>query len=255
MSKIPVNHIAAVGVIHRAQDPREIFTEMKDRGHPMPMARGRLCCIGGNWIGPDAKGDRGPRGTFTRAMEQEISFDRPVRSATGRELLGLAKDEHFAPTPISGIQVTANDEAHLCMLKQGITELAQPFGDFVTTISTSVLDAADPGNTREGFSFLGSYFAVPLPEDVWSVMLALQEKFGNLSNSSMSLVTSLDQIIATNTRWFAHDRVMQQFFREMGFVAAEQLPLVPGISSVRVGIPLDTYAEYLDRYDVAKMPA
>jgi hypothetical protein len=169
--------------------------------------------------------------------------------------MGMANIEHFEAAPQSSVEATAEDKKNLDWLKRVIVGSAVPFGDFLNTTPKAALDAADPTNKREGFTTLSSYWAVPLREDAWKDLVALQSKFGNLSNESMTLITSLDEIIASGTKTsFAHDRVLQCFCLNRGLPAAKDLPLVPGLQSVWMGPALQTYEEYLERYDVAKKP-
>jgi hypothetical protein len=143
----------------------------------------------------------------------------------------------------------------LVYLKNMMVGVARPFGDFLNTVTRQALDVADPANKRDGFTTLSSYWLISLPEHEWGILVRLQEKFKNLSNESITLITSLEEIIRTGTKTsFAHDRVLQRFFRDQGLSEAGNLPLVPGLESVRVGLPLSAYSNYLDQYDVAKKP-
>lgn len=255
LSKIPVTHIAAVGIIFPAHDPTYLFLEIKDDGHPIKLVRRQLCFIGGTWIGDNAKQDSNTFDTFRRELGEELSFERPVRDSIELNHLGLSDVECFAPIPQPTVTVTPVDREKLDYLKKIIVEYAIPFGDFMNVISKNALDGADPTNKRDGFTALVSYWAVPLQEDVWGSLLELQRKFGNLSNESITLVTSLDEIIRTNTKIsFGHDRVLKKFFLDFGLRGAQNLPLVPGISVQAVGMPLPTYQDYLAKFDVAKTP-
>ena len=85
------------------------------------------------------------------------------------------------------------------------------------------------------------------------MLSGLQERFKNLSNESITLITSLEEIIRTGTKTsFVHDRVLQRFFLGRGFKKAENLPLVPELTSVAAGMPLPTYRDYLERYEVIR---
>lgn len=245
-----------MGIIFRASDPAIIFIEVKDDGYPIKLARRQLHFIGGNWIGEGAKGDASTLDTFKREICEELSFDRPTRDSVELNLLGLADIEQFLPIPQSVEEVLPADEEILNDLKRVIVESAVPFGDFLNTVEKTALDAADPENKRDGFTYLSSYWTIALQEDAWADLLRLQGKFKNLSNESLTLVTSLDKIIKTKTKTaFAHDRVLQLFFLRHGLVAARNLPLVPNVESVEAGMPLPTYKDYLQRYDMARRPA
>lgn len=254
--KTAITNIASVGIIYRASNPAEIFIEIKDDGHPIKLVRRQLCFIGGNWIGEAARDDANTFDTFKRELSEELSFKRPLRDSVELHLLGQAGVEQFATIPQSEAEVLATDKEDLAGLKQTIVESAVPFGDFLNTVPKAALDAVDPDNRRDGFTYLCSYWRIALSEKAWKVLVRLQDKFKNLSNESITLITSLDEIIRTNTKTsFAHDRVLQQFFARCGIAEAKDLPLVPGLKSVEVGMPMPSYAAYLDQYEVAKRPA
>ncbi len=250
-----ITNISAVGIIYPEYDPSQIFIEMKDDGHPIKLVRHQLCPIGGNWIGDAAKNDRNPLATFRRELHEELSFDHPMRNSVELAQMGMAKAASFAPTPSNEVTPTVVDIFLLNQLKETIRDSARPFGDYLNTVPREALDAADPANKRDGFTSLASYWTVGLNELAWDRLCKLQKKFGNLSNESITMVTSLDEILRTNTKTaFGHDRVLRQFWLNMEFHQAAQLPLVPGLESVPQGRPLNSYDEYLQLYDVAKMP-
>ncbi len=254
--KRSVTNIASVGIIYRKSDPREIFIEVKDDGHPIKLVRRQLCVIGGNWIGDGAKQDRGPLDTFRRELEEELSFDRPLKTGGDLQALGLlAEAEIFAPSPEPTKKVSVDDRTQLKYLKAVISESAVPFGAFTNTITKVAMDTVDPENKRDNFIVLACYWTVPLAEPEWQKLRDLQQRFGNLSNESITLLTSLDEIIATGVKTsFAHDRVLQRFFLAMGFSEAKNLPLVEGLESVFEGPVLASYEDYLEQYEIAKRP-
>jgi hypothetical protein len=252
--KQQVTSIASVGIIFRASNPAQIFLEVKDDGHPIMLVRRQLCFIGGNWIGEGAKGDGNTLGTFKRELKEEICFERPMRDSVELNLLGQGGVEKFVPTPIT-TEATPADKINLKRLKGIIGGSAVPFGDFVNTVEKAAFDAADPGNKLEGISALVSYWTVALSEDDWKGLLGLQMKFGNLSAESLTIITSLEEIIGTGTKTaFGHDRVLREFFLCRGLNMAKNLPLVPNIRSEKVGVPLPAYEDYLARYEVVKKP-
>ena len=256
MEKTRISNVASVGIIFNATNPSQIFIEMKDGGHPIKLVRGQLCPIGGNWIGEAAKADRNTRDTFLREVDEELSFERPIRDSIELALLGQAGITNFTPTPAPTVKPTARERQDLEYIKAVIKTSAFEFGDYLDTVSKDALDAADPENKRDGFTTLASYWQVPLERDQWQVLTRLQKKFGNLSNESITLVTSLDEIVRTGTKTaFGHDGVLKLFFQLRGYVAAQYFPLVAGVKSVFAGPPLATYEAYLEKYDVAKKPA
>ncbi|MDD2731748.1 MAG: hypothetical protein PHI53_00970 [Candidatus Pacebacteria bacterium] len=250
-----IANISSVGIIFRAANPAEIFIEVKDDTHPIKLVRRQLCPIGGNWIGDNAKNDRDTFDTFKREVEEEISFDRPIRDSVELNLLGASEANAFVPAPASDIKAQPEDSETLSQIKKVIFSSAAAFGDFLNTVTRAALYAADPDNEREGFTTLASYWMVSLREDIWKDLRRLQKRFKNLSNESITLFTSLGQIICNNIKVaFAHDRVLQRFFLAHGLRGADNMPLVPGLKSEGVGMPLQSYQEYLKRYEVAKKP-
>ena len=252
-----VTNISSVGLIYRSFNPAEVFLEIKDDGHPIKLVRRQLCPIGGNWIGEAAKRDSNPNDTFVRELGEELSFERSIRDSVDLALLGVAELEKFAPAPAPNVGVDTEDIEDLEDLKWVMGMQATVLADdYLHTVSKDALDAADPENKRDGFTTLTSYWSVPLAEKDWRRLVRLQEKFGNLSGESITLITSLDEIVKTDTRIaFGHDRVLQRFWLERGFAKAANLILVPGITSVSAGHrSLSSYRYYLARYDVAKKP-
>lgn len=253
--KRKVNGLAAVGIIFRRANPAQQFLEVKDDGHPICHARRKLCFIGGNWIGEHAKADKCPYDTFCRELDEELSFDRPMRNSLEYALLGVSAQETFEPTPEPAIRAASCDQEALLYLKRVIAALAFPFGDYINTVPKAALDAADPQNKREGFNGLASYWQVSLNEEDWQLLESLQKKFNNLSNESITLITSLEEILARRMEAaFAHDRVLQKFFLSHKLTAAWNMPMVPGLNSEAIGPPLRDYKEYLAKYDVARHP-
>ncbi|MEK9173238.1 MAG: hypothetical protein AAB594_01535 [Patescibacteria group bacterium] len=254
-TKPRINNISAVAIIFRKSDPSQVFIEMKDDGYPMAAFRRQLCFIGGNWIGENARSDTNPLMTARREIEEELSFDHAVRSSEELALLGMVSEVIYDEAARSTREVTDEDRQLLERLKGEIREGLTPFGDFILTVERKVLDRADPKNSRDGFSGLCSYYLSPISEESWGHLSSLQQTFGNLSNESVTLITSLGKIIETGTKTaFGHDQILQRFFLSRGLSEAENLPLVEGIASQSVGGPLSLYSEYLEQYDILKRP-
>jgi len=254
--KRSVSNMASTVIIYQESNPSNIFLEMKDDTHPIKLVRGQLCTVGGNWIGDNAKNDRNPLHTLEREIDEEWVFTRPMRDGKELFLLGMANNNRkFEPTPISDLKVTMGDEQNLMHVKLRVALTAKPCGDFINTIPRAVLDGADPENRRDGFSVLISYFMVGLSDDTWKVLKKLQNKFGNISAESVSVMTSLDEIVnnGTNTA-FGHDQVLQRFFLSHGLKKAKRLPIVEGIESVPIGMPRANYADYLKEIDILRKP-
>lgn len=254
-SKRKFRHLTAVAIIFDQRDPTRLFMEMKDDGLPMIAFRRHFNFIGGNWIGEPAKSDFSPLDTLRREITEEISLDRPMRSATELVQLDLSSEATFAPTPISNVTINQGDRDKLERLRLAIIRKVLPFGDFAIEVPKSVLDAADPNNTKPGWRNVVSYYLVPLDNVVWSSLVSLQKRFSNLSAESVSVITSLDEIVESGAHIaFGHDRVLQSFFLALGYSEALNLPLVPGITCTSLGPTKTSYLEYLRIYDVARKP-
>lgn len=253
--KTKITNMASVALIYRANNPSKILLEVKDCGHPLKLVHNQLCPIGGNWIGPAATNDRNPLATCRREIMEELTHLRSIRDANDLVELGMADAQRFAPTPPSKVSITSYDIAQLNLLKHVICSGLVPFGSFLNNIPKSALDATDPKNQKPGFMSLVSYFTVGLDEAEWTILEILQDKTGNLSNESVTRITTLDEIVRTGTLTaFAHDRVLRGFFLSHGFDQARNLPLVPGLESIPVGMPLSTYSEYMEHYQIEKKP-
>jgi hypothetical protein len=83
----------------------------------------------------------------------------------------------------------------------------------------------------------------------------LQNKFGNISNESVTLLTSLDEILALKQKSaFSHDRVLKLFFEKMTHEQISEFPLVEGLSTEYVGETKVSYKEYDQLYEIKKSP-
>ncbi|MFC1789734.1 hypothetical protein ACFLYY_02020 [Patescibacteria group bacterium] len=258
MEKTSVNSISGVGIIFLATNPSQIFIETKDDRLPIKIFRRGLCPIGGNWIGEAGKKDQNAWDTFCREVNEELNFESIVVSTRELRLLGLIPKDSFYRTPRLSYDYKPNakETETFNNLKKFITSVRKPFGDYIITISKEVLDRADPENKHKGFSGLVSYWLVALPEDYWKQLVNLQNVFGNLSNESISTITSLKEIVdAKDVRFaYGHDRPFQDFFLSRGFQLAKKIPLIEGIIHRKVGMPLSSYSKYLDMYDVRRRP-
>jgi hypothetical protein len=247
--------MASVAIIYSMRNPTLLCIEIKTDGHPIVLVRRQLCFLGGNWIGENAKGDVGPLDTLRREIREELSLDRPSGSSVELMLLGQAATQLFEPTPISGKLITPGDVNDLFGIRETICYKAVPFGSYLNTVTREALDAADPNNKRNGFTTLACYFAVPLNDEEWETLVRLQMDFGNLSNESITLLTSLPEMVRLRTKTaFGHDQVLRDFFLAMGLSEAKNLSMVLGITSQFAGPPMATYQDYLAVYDIAKKP-
>ena len=254
LSGLVVGSIASGVIVFRRENPSEIFIEVKDDGHPVKLVRRQLCVIGGNWVGEAAKHDRNPLATCRREFMEEICFERPIRDGVELEILYGTK-EFAPPPPINDIKPNGEDNAELEELKAVISASFCPFGDYNLRVKKAALDKADPDNKRPDMSGIFVYFTVSLAEIHWQMLKRLQDKFNNLSCESITLMTSLSEIIKTDTKTaFGHDRVIQRFFQAMGFSEASYFPLQENHEARFIGTALPSYEDYLTKFSVAKKP-
>ncbi|MDO8663275.1 MAG: hypothetical protein Q7K28_00325 [Candidatus Wildermuthbacteria bacterium] len=250
-----VDHVAAVAIIINAGSPSQIFAEIKDDGLPIKAFRRTICPIGGNWIGQAARNDYGPRGTLCRELTEELSLEKTTASTLELRLLGDIPEGNFYQTPSLDVKPTEAATQGLEELKRAIAQGCMPFGDFIITIPRAVFDRADPQNKRDGMKYIVSYWAIALDETRWKNLVLLQEMFGNLSNESITVITSLEEIVSAKMRCaYGHDGPLRQFFLAMGLPLADNLPMIDGISGEFIGPSLASYAEYLKRYEVLRKP-
>lgn len=213
--KQPIRSISAVGIIYHEDNPAEVFFEMKDETHPDTTARGKLCPIGGNWLGPEAAADRGPFDTLAREIREELSLEEVVCSQKDRQ----------------GLEVVR--EVMIAMACRG--------EDCLQVMPTCTA--------------LVSYFGVAIWEGAWQKLARLQAAYGNLSRESSTCIMSLDQIIAEGKQMaFCHDRALQRFWLRQGLAQANELPLLPGFGSQELVDSYATYMDYLEHYEVAQKP-
>ncbi len=252
--KIGITNLSSAAIIYRRADPSQVFLEVKDNGHPVKLVHGQYCFIGGNWIGENAKYDRNWRDTLNREVLEELTFDRPIRSGEELVQLGLADICQFSPTTIAAVP-NVTDLNDLGDLRAEIMNGSVPFGMFLNTVSKEAMDAADPANTRQCFSTLCSYGMMPISEKKWQRLERLQVKFQNLSNESITMITSLDEILKKNLKGaFGHDQVLRSFWLAMGLRGVKEMPIVQGVASHSAGPAFATYQDCLEMYDIAKKP-
>lgn len=252
--KEKIDSISAVGIIVKASDPSQIFLEVKDDGYPRVVFRRTLCFIGGNWIGENAKNDKNTFETFTQEVNEELTLTGALATAVESEALHEVKAVAYT-TPRNPIEPTPEDLESLTHLKSVMVSRVRLFGDFIKRVPKAVFEKGNPGKYGDAKD-LCSYFEVRLGDEDWEELVRLQNKYGNLSNESLSLITSLDQILQSElTACWGHGLVLQRYWvGKYGLLFAKELKQIEGISIEQVGMPETTYQAYLDRYDIQKKP-
>ncbi|GEM_PF-1736290 len=250
-----VANVASLGIIYRASNPREIFIEIKDGGYPMKAFQWCLCPIGGNWLGDRARADKNPYDTFVREFGEEFSLEKPRASTFELQLLDTPHEAETYVTPVNSVPIEEQDRLMLHHIRSAVTTHTWPFADYLVSVPRAVLDKVDPENRRDSYASLFSYWEVGLDDERWNRLVVLQQKFGNLSNESITIVTSLDEILRMRPQTaFGHHAALQDFFLQAGYAEAVHYPLFEGIECMHMGQPLSTYEEYLERYDILKKP-
>ena len=253
IKKRKVNHVAAVGIVYGGSG--KIFAEVKTADYPRKIFANKGLIIGGNWIGPRAITDMGPKDTLVREWGEEITFDKPVVSY--EELNRLLSEDRLDTYQMkaSDWKPSAMDQSKLDHLKWAVLKSYCPFGDFEFFVPEEVFKREEPDYTKGGIRGIVSVWQAGLASVDWDILVELQQKSGNLSNESQSIITSLDEILRTGLQiGWGEDRMLRSFFLSKGFREALDFPLIPDIDVKYCGSPLATYEDYLKFYDIDKRP-
>jgi hypothetical protein len=193
-------------------------------------------------------------GTYIREIQEELSFGNPAVDPKEMDVL-FGKGHVGHPPALRDIHPIPEDEVALTKLVQSVLLHATPFGAFVATAERSVLDMGNPKNKMGDYSGLVSVFSVPLPDDEWFALVDLQAKFGNLSNESQSIVTSIWEIAEKGFKiaW-GQDRILRDFFSQHGFSKEADTMLLMPYTRVHEVSFCDTYEGYMREYDIDKIP-
>lgn len=118
-----------------------------------------------------------------------------------------------------------------------------------------VFKQAEENYSRGDHKGFSCYFTVGLHENEWNILVSLQNKFGNLSNESVTIITTLNELVETRfpISW-GHDQALKKFFLDKGLENAKNLNIIPGITMEYIGQPTLTYKEYLEQSDFLKKP-
>ena len=250
------NNIAAVGLFYRATNPREIFVEMKDDGYPFEVFRNHLNMIGGNWINDAALSDMNPRDTFVREVCEELSFEREVIDSEDYEKLGLGAHASYQQV-INPVMPSTKDKECLARIKECTRIKAHPVGDFLVHTPAEVFAQVPQKKVREAHTGLVSFWVVPMGDELWEELTRLQKKFGNLSNESITVLTSVNEIVEKSSAFgWGQAQLLARFVNfttERGEKRCS-LPGVPGISITPMPDPMSSYRGYLATYHIAKHP-
>lgn len=251
--KTPVNNISATAIIYCAHNPSKIFIERKTDDYPVKVFAGMLCLPGGNWVGPAAKADANPLQTLKRELDEELRL--AVSEAKKDEMAALGFKAGADGRDLQkDTQATTDDIERFAMVKEAMLSAITPFMDALITVPKTIFDSADPENRRGDTTVLASYFTIGLQKTDWDELVRLQEKYGNLSNESETLIVTYKEMINTKdmkVSW-GHDYAMLKFFEQ--YIPYPKILLTKEIVWKPLGEPMSSYAEYEELYDIAKKP-
>ena len=248
-AKIKIGGISTVVIPFRESQPWEIYAETKDSTYPwFPNC---LCFIGGNWGDAPSVNDKSPRDTLIREITEELDL-----SKHGEKYLSPRNTEKVLPEDVDMLA------SLIATIKAGI----RPFGDYLQKIPTEVFCKQDPARAKQKeaagkpvteVTGICSYNVCPLTDTTWGELLYLHSKFGRLSVESCDRPVSLDDIIRDGMKWiYAHQQAAKDFFASYARRSDYQhMPMIEGISSEKIGMPLASYDEYRKLYDIEKDPA
>jgi hypothetical protein len=249
--KIRVNSISAVGIVFKKTNPRHIFMEMKTPDYPRKVFASRGLIIGGNWVGPLAVNDLSTLDTLLREWSEEITPEKPLIHIEWMYLFKGEDVETYRIQPSAWVP-SKEQRQELERLKQVVANGYEPFQDYIQLISEEVFKSKDPQYNKGSFQGLCSVWECGLSDDDWDSLVNLQALSGNLSNESVTLITSLDEIV--ETRWeigWGEDSMLRDFFVSKGVGKdCDKFPLIPELIVMRVGMPLSSYEDYLKTYEV-----
>lgn len=221
--KTTISHSSSVVIVYNAYDPSQIFGEQKDRGHPDPSAWDAFSFMGGNWDGKEAVGDGSPRGTLVRELHEEFGIPNP--------------DGH------------PEEAKHLEVVVAWIIENLVPFAAFLNVPPVD-------GTASHKEPALVNVYTCGLDTEPWTMLAALQTKFGDLNTEySSTVITSLEAMVNGKMKAaFGNDRRLQSFWLGLGYDDAKRIPLTEDYVNLFVGPVSSSYKDLLTQYKVLNKP-
>lgn len=264
MEKTKVNNVCVGAWFCQKSNPSNIFVDRKFQ-YPIPAIDGRLAVIGGNWFGLEADNDEKPLGTLVREVSEELSLKHGKASMAEMGKLDNSGVVGEYQTPQGSAEATPEDIALLERIRAAVIANAEFFNAYVITTKDQYFWRADPADEKaRGIVSLACYYAVPLEDELWAGLARLQAKFGNLSSESVTVMTFLGEMLAAQRTetdpykrfdfaW-AHGWAVKEYFISKGFVGARELELPYYTDAELVVTSVESYADILERFEVAKMP-
>lgn len=256
-AKLTVNNVASVAIIYPTEDPSQVFHCEYDEGYPTVVFRRKDNPMGGNWIGPLAASDRGPKDTLRRELEEELVLSGPPADQSELVDLGLLDqvDPNEAVPGKSSVVIDPNDACTLDKIRSYIQRALRPWGSYYHHVPKAVFDTADSQNKKGDISTFVCCWLAALGPGVWSQLELLQKKYGNLTNEGYTRITSLSEIVRDGRliAW-GHRQAYYDFWMTRGLTQACLVPRIEGILSIYAGPIPRSYQEVLRNYDVLRTP-
>lgn len=245
MAKRTITHIAAIGIIFKKSDPRQILMEVKDDGFPRPAARGPrrgLSFFGGNRFGPDAEGDNGPIDTLRRRIRGRLALTHQLARPVELAALQQIPPGEFILKPNMIHEVEPVDMVKINALAEAICAAAWPMNSFLN-------------NEPDGGQALVVVFECGLSDSAWQMLVELMERFGNISRLCPTIITNLDELVQTQMHSaFGINDVLESFW---AFKVLEATGLMKDNNTIAewCGAPMRTYTDYERYFSCAPTPS
>ncbi len=195
------------------------------------------------WVNPSLRADEGPTDSAKRFLYEDMSLTLPLDQDV------LAKEIETPGWVQAGTDTSwalAEDNKDAGILRKKMEDSLSVWGDFLVHPS--------PAPTAP-IRTLQSYSLVVLDGGAWTKAVRLQDKFGNLSRTSLTAILSAEEIINKGLfgAWGC-DQVLKGILEGMGVARANELPALKKVTSTYVGKPMPTYTSYLTKYRVLSHP-
>ncbi len=236
MSKRQVNHHSGVVIVEDESKSR-FMVQVYDDTYPRTYWQGAAHLIGGNYQKPEhgKRGDNSPREIYTREVIEEFALGgedptKGIESSVANIVgtgPGAKRQTNFAP------------EADIFNLRDAVLR-GTPYGDFIYTIPEL--------NGKQGFTSLVSIYHAFLPTNEFDIAEVHLANGRAIRNEGITAIISADDLITGKIlpAWFT-SRIMAEHL-------GKELPNPQGIIAERLGMPVEDWSHYLDRFDYKQPP-
>ncbi len=236
MSKRQVNHHSGVVIVEDRNNSR-FMVQLYDDTYPRAYWRSAANLIGGNYQKPEAGkiADASPRTIYTREVIEEFALggDDPTAGieASVANIVGSGpgakKQTNFAPI------------ADILRMRDAVLK-GTPYGDFIYTVPEL--------SGKPSFTSLVSVYHAFLPSDMFDMAQAHLAHGRAIRNEGITAIVSADDLIKgrTPTAWHAGEVMAEHL--------GKSLPNPQGIKAERLGLPVEDWTHYLDRFDYKQPP-